>query len=92
MQIKTVKLSNVSENIKNIIKSFPKDKTFYIKEIKNEYYNKYKEKFSNKKIYNIIKYKLNYRFKRTSVKNNKMISLRGLLMSYLFYKTVLRGL
>ena len=92
MKKKIVKLSNISENIKNIITSFPKNKTFYIKDIKNDYYNKYKERLSNKKIYNIIKYKLNYRFKRTSVKNNKLISTRGLLMSFLFYKTVLRGL
>ena len=68
MKVKKIALTDKSLNIQKIISNFTPEKTFYIKDIKDEYLKKYNEKLSNKKIYNIIKYSLKYRFKRT-VKN-----------------------
>lgn len=85
-------LSDEAKKIKEIIEQFPPKKTFYIKDISKEYSKKYDKTLSRKKIYNIIRNTLNYRFKRTSIKNNKIISDKGLFMSFFFYKTVLRGL
>lgn len=92
MKVKKIALTDKSLNIQKIISNFTPEKTFYIKDIKDEYLKKYNEKLSNKKIYNIIKYSLKYRFKRTSIKNNKILSKENLIMSFLFYKTILRGI
>ena len=63
MKVKKIALTDKSLNIQKIISNFTPEKTFYIKDIKDEYLKKYNEKLSKKKIYNIIKYSLKYRFK-----------------------------
>ena len=85
-------LSIESKRIKQIIVNFPKNKTFYLKDISKEYLKLYGKKLSNKKIFHTVKFILGYRFRRTSIKNKKLLDDKGILMSFLFTKTILRGL
>ena len=92
MKLRKVIFTAESLNIQKIINSFPPSKTFYISDISSEYIKLFKKKLSRNRIYNILKNSLKYRFIKTSIKPNKVISERGKIMSFLFYKTILRAL
>lgn len=92
MELKKRILSEESSNIQNIINNFPHSKTFYIKDISAEYVQKFNKKLSRNKIYNILKNSLKYSFLKTSIKPSKINSDRGQIMSFIFYKTLIRGL
>ena len=92
MELKKVTLSEEASFVQKIINNFNPSKTFYIKDIFEEYFKKYGKKISKYKIYKILKNCLKFRFIKTSIKPNKIKSERGKLMNLLFYKTIVRGL
>lgn len=78
--------------IKEIMINRKKNENISLLKIKEILKEKYKLILSKSSIYRILKNKLNYRFRKTVVKNKELNELKYVIISFIFIKIIIRAM
>lgn len=83
--------SEFAVNVKNILDDFGNER-ITLKLIQEEYLSRYQKKLSLMTISRILRFHLNYHYRKTSVKNPKIKDKEYILMSYIFLNSIIHAL
>ena len=76
--------------IKNLIESQSNRANLSVRKIANQYYEDKGVKISKTKVHNILRSKLNYRFLKTVIKNDKINENKNIIISLCFIKLIIK--
>lgn len=83
--------SNLSKNIKQIIDN-NKEKRVTLKFIANEYLNTFNRNLSLMTISRVMRNHLGYHYRKTTIKNPKLLDDYSILMAFIFIRIIIRAI